>query len=522
MDTLSAFTEGERIGHMTPRIYSAPLVGGAPGPCGCGCALDEDTSYGFDVAWFAENVVGMPLDPWQRWLVIHAGEVMPNGHPRFRRVLVLVARQQGKTHLLKILTLYWLFVERHGLVLGMSTNLSYAIEAWQGACEIARSVEWIDNEVERVILRNAEQALVTKPRHDTRGRVIPNSRRRYKIAAANAKGGRSLSIDRLVIDELREHHDWHAYNAAVPAMNARRNGQGWFITNQGEDRSIVLDALRTAALDHIAHRKGDDRLGIFEWSAPDGADPEDLDALACANPDLGGRTDPYVLLGAARTAKAAGGLELSGFRTEYMCQRVHLLDPAIEPEAWRAAGTDEPLSLAEHRPAVALCLDVSLDGSHASAIVVGIVDGHAHAEVVGSWAGLGCTQVVRQELPGLVARIKPAVLGWLPNGPAAVLTADLGRRKGRQWPPRNVKLVEITGEITAVCMSLAEQVLTENITHPNDPMLDVHVAAAARQWRGDAWVFARGGAGPIDGAYALAGALHLARTLRVRPKLTAV
>ena len=32
-------------------------------------------------------------------------------------------------------------------------------------------------------------------------------------------------------------------------------------------------------------------------------------------------------------------------------------------------------------------------------------------------------------------------------------------------------------------------------------------------WRAQPWVFVRQGTGPIDGAYALAGAVHLARTL---------
>jgi phage terminase large subunit-like protein len=66
--------------------------------------------------------------------VIHAGELLPDGRPRFRTVLVLVARQNGKTHALKVLGLYWQFVEMWPLILGMSTNLDYAREAWEKAC----------------------------------------------------------------------------------------------------------------------------------------------------------------------------------------------------------------------------------------------------------------------------------------------------------------------------------------------------------------------------------------------------
>src|SRR3546814_18105149 len=70
--------------------------------------LRPATSYGFAVVEFARDILERPLDPWQEWLVIHAGELLPDGRPRFRKVLVLVARQNGKTELLVILSLFWL------------------------------------------------------------------------------------------------------------------------------------------------------------------------------------------------------------------------------------------------------------------------------------------------------------------------------------------------------------------------------------------------------------------------------
>jgi hypothetical protein len=488
------------LGRTEPRLWTPPLV-----------ELTPETSYGFDVAAFARDVLDAPLDPWQEWLVIHAGELLPDSRPRFRQVLALVARQNGKTHLCKVLALYWLFVERQRLILGMSTNLDYAREAWTGAVELARDCEYLAAELHNVRLANGEQCLTT------------TSGCRYRIAASNRRGGRSLTINRMIIDELREHAKWDAWNAALPAMGAVYDAQVWCITNQGDDTSVVLDSLRGAALAFLETGEGSERLGIFEWSAPDGAEPDDLDALAMANPSLGRRMDPDVLVADARRAAEAGGEELAGFRTEIMCQRVHLIDPAIEPGSWTACGADEPIDLAVHRDRLALCVDVALDGSHASVVACALVDGVAHAEVVGSWAGFGCTQALRADLPALVAKVRPKVLGWFPNGPAAAMAADLGERKGRRdWPPRGVELQELRAEQTAVCMGLAEQVRAENVRHPRDPMLDVHIQSAQKLRRGDAWVFGRQGVGPIDGAYALAGALHMARTMRVRAPLVAL
>ena len=487
-------------GSTEPRLWTPPLR-----------ELTPTTSYGFDVVTFAREVLETPLDPWQEWLVIHAGEMLDDGRPRFRTVLALVSRQAGKTFLVTVLALYWLHVERHRLVLGTSTSREVAKESWRSAIHMAQDSPYLREEVGDVRQVIGDETYTT-----TDGC-------RYKIAASTRRGGRGLTINRLIIDELREHRSWDAWNAAVPATNAVPDAQVWTISNQGDDSSVVLDALRTPALQYIETGKGDPRLGIFEWSAPPGADPTDLGALGQANPNLGRRTDPDVLLGAAVRAKAAGGEELASFRTEMMTQRVHLLDPAIDPDRWDASGTDQPVDLAAHRDRVALCVDVSLDGSHATLVAAASLDGKVHLEVVAAWDGYGCTRRLREELPDLVAQVKPRALAWFPAGPAAAVAADLEDRKAnRLWPPRGVSVAEIRGEVTAVCMGFSDLVTAGQVVHPRDPLLTAHVHASQRLRRGEAWTFTRRGASAIDASYAAAGAVHLARTLPPpRPALTA-
>lgn len=495
------------LGSIEPRIYTPPLV-----DLGTRRAPNYAGSYGWDVIDFARDVLGEPLDPWQEWVVVHAGELFPDGRPRFRIVLILVSRQQGKTHLCKVLSLYWLFVEQQKMVLGTSTNRDYAKEAWLGAVELAETSQHLVNEIADIRKANGEETLTT-----TGGC-------RYKIAASNRRGGRSLTINRLILDELREHASWEAWNAATNATNAVPDAQVFAISNQGDDTSVVLDALRGPAVAHIERGDGDERLGLFEYSAPDGSAPDDPAGLALSCPQLGRRTDLDSIIGTARRAMAAGGPELAGFRTEVMCQRVHLMDPAIDPDHWTRCGTDEPVDLAQHRAQVALCVDVSLDGSHVTLVAAAVLNGRVHTEVVEAWEGYGCLKAVRAELPGIVARVKPRALGWFPGGPAAALTADLEARKDRRsWPPRGTAVADIKGDQAAVCMGLAEQVASHEIVHPRDPMMTAHVNAAQKLRRGDAYVYARRGTAPIDGAYALAGAVHLARTLPSAPaKLAAL
>ncbi|MGC4942132.1 hypothetical protein [Kribbella sp. DT2] len=486
---------GVVLGSTTPRLWTPPLR-----------ELTPETSWGFDFNDFCRDVLGEPNDPWQEWLSIHAGELLEDGRPRFRTVLILIARQQGKTTWARKLVLFWLFVIQVGMVLGTSTDRQYAKASWQAVCDMAEANEYLAEE------------MPANPVRKTIGEEMLTTRwgSQYKFAASNKRAGRSLTIDRLLLDELREHNSFDTWNAAVNAMNAVWDAQVVAISNQGDHSAIVLDSLRLPAITYIETGKGDPRLGLFEWSAPQGSDPTDLHALAMACPDLGRRTDPDVLMAAAMKAKAAGGEELTGFKTEVMCMRVALLDPAIDPTKWEEAGADSPIDLADHRDRTALCLDVSLDGSHATLVAAALIDGKIHTEVVEQWDGFGCTQQVRRELPGLVRKIRPRTLGWFPQGPAAAIAADLATKRrgsGDWWPPPRVTVDALTAETDQVCMGLQDLVVAGEVVHPKDPMLDQHVGAAQKLIRGDRWVFTRKGTGPIDGAYAVAGAVHLARTL---------
>ena len=520
------------VGRTEPRLWTPPLR-----------ELTEETSFGYEVIEFAK-FIGRPLDPWQEWLVIHAGELLEDGRPRFRLVLVLVSRQNGKTELLVILTLWWMWVERVPLVLGTSTKLDYAAESWKKACRLARRHPILSREIDprRGIRRaNGEQELW---RADTVERITEEGSR-YKIAASNEDGGRSLTVHRLVLDELRQHHDYSAFNAAVPATTAVPDAQVWMITNQGGDDSVVLHDHRSAALKYMKTGEGDPRLGLFEWSAPEDSSPLDIDALAQANPNLGRRIDPQSLIGQAVTAVEKGGEALAGFKTEYMCMRVPKLDPAVDPEGWELGLVDGDLSAVRDR--IALCVDLAPDGMHATLVAAAIVpppaaeagrsagpaeqpadvvtapELYVRVEVVAAWAGPTCTRDLRRELPAWVRKVRPRVLGWFPAGPAAAIAADLAdpNRKGRgpraPWPPAGVKVEEIRSEITAVCMGFAELARLGGVLHVNDALLEAHILGVERLYRGDAWVFTRKGSGSADAAYAAAGAVHLARTLPPSP-----
>jgi hypothetical protein len=494
---ISALPSEPVLGSVEPRLFTPPLR-----------ELTPDTSYGFDVIDFAEEI-GYPFRPWQQTAVIRAGELLPDGRPRFRVVLIIVARQNGKTLLIRIVTLYWMFIERVPLVLGTSTDRFKAKQTWRHVIHTAEGNEILARELPRVHVREQlgeEDFWTTAGAH-------------YRFSAPNRRAGRGDTVHRAVLDEIREHQTFDTYDAVHGAMTAVRHAQLWCISNQGDRRGVVLKSLRTAALGYITTGVGDRRLGLLEWSAPEGSRPTDLHALAQANPDLGrDEIDPEALLGQALRAELAGGDELDSFKIEHMCIGVELLDPGIDLAAWTACGpTDEApaVDLAEHRQRLALCVDVAMDGKHATLAAAAVVDGLVHVEIVATWTS---TALLRAGLPGWVERLWPRTLAWFPSGPTAAVMVALehptrGVTPGKRWPPRRVTLNPIKSETTAVCMGFAEQVDTAELRHNADPVAIAHVSNAIRAPRGDAWVFARRGAGHVDALYAMAGAVHEARRL---------
>lgn len=402
----------------------------------------------------------------------------------------------GKTELCVVLALFWLYIEGVGLVLGTSTRLDYAKESWDKAVALAESNTRLAREIPKTGVRmaNGEQTLTL----DGGGR--------YKIAATNRKGGRSLTVDRLIMDELREHHDWSAYSAAVPAMAAVPDAQVWMITNAGDDKSVVLNSLREQAL------AGEDpRLGIFEWSAADGAEATDVEELAQANPNLGRRISLDALMGDAVRAQAAGGEQLASFLTENQCRHVTRLNPAIDTTAW-AACLDAG-SLEGERNKLAACLDISVDGQHATLYAAAqLADGRVRVDPKRAWSGSDTAAQVKRDLETELAEMKPRVFGWFPSGPAAVLTAEFEERP--EWPPESLIVQEIRGtDVAAVCMGFAAEIVALQVAHSDDPLLNAHVSGAEKLAQGDSWRYTRRGASHVDALYAAAGATHLARLL---------
>lgn len=218
-----------RRGSVEPRVYTPPLR-----------ELDEHATLGHDVVWFAENVLGLRLHPWQRWLFVHALEVEGDAcgddwRFRYRTVVVEIGRQNGKTFIGMVLALYALYVLGMSLVLGTAQDLEQAEDTWAAAVDMAQADPVLAAEVEHVWRTNGAK------------RLQLTGDRQYRVKATTRKAGRGKSADLILMDELREHRDWESWGALTKTTIARGNALVWCMSNAGDGSSVVLRHLRLQA-----------------------------------------------------------------------------------------------------------------------------------------------------------------------------------------------------------------------------------------------------------------------------------
>ena len=130
-------------GKTEPRIYTRPLR-----------ELTPNTSLGFAFSDWCECVANVELLPWEKWLAVHALEITGDFESgwafRFRTVLVLIARQNGKSLFAELVALFFMYVLGVGLVLGTAQNLDTAEEVWDAAIDRASDSEEMRAMIARV------------------------------------------------------------------------------------------------------------------------------------------------------------------------------------------------------------------------------------------------------------------------------------------------------------------------------------------------------------------------------------
>ena len=473
------------IGCEEPRIYTPPLR-----------ELTPETTMGFEVISFAENVLGIKLHPWQKWLFVHALEIIdkPDGSwiLRFRTVVILIGRQNGKTTMGAILSLFFLYWLRSGLVIGTAQDLEQAEDTWAMCVEMAEADEELSQEIAHIWRTNGAKRLQLTGGRD------------YRVRASTRKAGRGKSADLVLLDELREHQNFEAYAALSKTGIARESALLWCMSNAGDGTSVVLRHLRMQAHrllgdpDGIVNATGDAQavapemlddtaLGIFEWSASPDLPITSTEAWRQANPSLG-----YTITERAIRSACADDPE-DVFKTECLCQWVTAaVTPPFPVGAWEQ-GTDAQSEIAVDSP-LWFGVDISDDRNRSSIAVCGLrADRTYHVELIEYRVGVGWLQSWFAERAPKYHGMKVAL--QVKGSPVAAMADIIGAVDG-------VEIVPCQGaDVAGWCGRLWDAVAACDadsnsdsvpIYHRPQPALDLAANIAATRPLGDgAWAWDR-------------------------------
>lgn len=461
------------LGSETPRLFTPPLR-----------PLTPKTSAGFSVIEFAEDILGIELKRWQKWFLEHALELLPNGEFRFRTVVLLVSRQNGKSTLYAILTLWMMYVRDVRTVLGMAQNLQTAEKQWRDVVEIAQAIDELDEQVDKVYNTNGKIALVL----DTGAR--------YTIFAPEGKQGRGESADLVIVDELREHLKWDAWNAVSSTTLARDKGLTLCASNAGTPASIVLNQLRLtghvalgdpdgdvkASLKDGETLSADEALGLFEWSATPGCDHTDVNEWAKANPAMGELISERALRAEMKKGE-------TNFRIENLCQTLNVsVNSVFEEGDWEA--TLDHDSRIPDEAELSWSVDLNFARTHAHIAVAGIrADGEKHAEIVASRPGTGwLVKWFTDRIPAY-GHMNVVIANGSPiKSELEALSAIDG-----------VTVIVMTGPENGPATGNFYDLIVQGKFHrPDQPMLDVAATNAVTTPYGATWAFDRAKSWPID------------------------
>ena len=215
--------------------------------------------------------------------------------------LLLIARQNGKTHLARMLILAHLIKWDSRNVLIMSSNRSMALDTFRQVAQVLETNDHLKGFVKQIRYANGTESI----------EMLDG--RRLDVVAATRDGSRGRTADFLFIDELREINE-EGFRAAVPTTRARPNSQTLLTSNAGDAFSVVLNGMRERALENPPKT-----FGYYEYSAPQYCKITDRQGWAQANPALGFTISEEALEEAVATSP------IENTRTELLCQWIDSL-----------------------------------------------------------------------------------------------------------------------------------------------------------------------------------------------------
>ena len=474
MANTASKTKPKLLGALEPRLHTPWLKG---------------ESRGHEIAELAERI-GQPLLPWQRLLLDDMSVVDENNMFIKKSSLVLLARQSGKSHMMRMRMLAGLFCFGEENILMMSSQRKMAI----------RSLEIMVMIVERndFLLKQVKGGKIDTAWRRTTGNegLHLENGNRIEVIAANSDSARGLTADVLWIDELREVGE-AAMDASKSTTLTRPNSQRFYTSNAGSAESEVLIHMRERSM-----MKPPRSLGFYEYSAPENCDIWDRKAWAMANPSLG------ILISEEAVEEQIATSTVVAARTETLCQFVNTgLTSPWTPGSWEDLA-DKNMQM-NPGMTVMFAFDVDPHTRRSASLVAGALlpDGRIALQLLQTWESL----IAVDELQ-IAVDIKKKCDEWHPRLVLhdSYTTAAIAERLKNS----GVAVEPVVGaQFYTACSTFKDAMDNKRLVHAGQEVLDQQMLNVASSSKDTGWrIVRKKSAGSVAAPIGLAmTVLHLSK-----------
>jgi phage terminase large subunit-like protein len=417
--------------------------------------------------------IGLPLVPWQRWVLDDLLSIDDAQNWRKKTALILVARQNGKTHLARMLILSHLFLWGSKNVLGMSSNRNMALDTFRQVAYTIEDNQFLKDQVRQIRLANGQESI-----------TLLNGAR-YEIAAATRDAPRGKTADFLYIDELREWTE-ESFTAALPVTRARPNAMTLMTSNAGDGFSSVLNSLRERCLSYPP-----DNLGFYEYSAPQHSKITDRKAWAMANPALGHLITEQTLEESVSTNS------IEATKTEMLCMWV---DSTVSPwvygsiEQCSDSNLDIPVG-----PQTIMAFDIAPTRRSGALVMGQVQDGKIAVGLAQLWhSDIAIDEIkMASDINEWARKYHPSTICYDKYATQTIAT----RLEQSGW-----RMVDVSGQaFYQACSDLADGLANSRVVHSGQAELVQHLNNCAAKTNDAGWrIIRRKSAGDVTAAISLA------------------
>ena len=425
------------------------------------------------------TIIDMPLLPWQEYVLKDMLTVDKQGFWIRKTCLAILARQNGKTHLARMLILAHLLKWDSKNILIMSSNRSMALDTFRQVAQVLENNDHLKGFVKQIRYANGTESI----------EMLDGTR--LDVVAATRDGSRGRTADFLYIDELREIND-EGFRAAIPTTRARPNSQTLLTSNAGDAFSTVLNGMRERALENPPKS-----FGFYEYSAPQYCKITDRAGWAQANPALGYTISEEALEEAVATSP------IENTRTELLCQWIDSL-ASPWPHGVLEDTSDSTLEIPVGGYTV-FAFDVSPSRRNASLVAGQILpDGRIGVGILQTWE----SQVSVDDL-----KIAADIKAWADNYRPRQICFDKYTAQSIADKLSNAGCItqDISGaSFYQACGDLLDGLVNHRVVHAGQENWIQQMNNCAAKVNDSAWrIVKRKSAGDVSGAIATAMVVHM-------------